>query len=89
MWMENLTNSGHAGLHFLATSRKEEDIESELKRWLPQENLVSVQQDSVNGDIRVYVRERLRNDRGFERWHSKPSVQEEIETELMKKADGM
>ncbi|KAL4923048.1 uncharacterized protein BDV17DRAFT_285724 [Aspergillus undulatus] len=63
-WMENLARSGHAGLHLLATSRKEEDIESEL----------------------IY---RLENDRRFERWHSKPSVRDEIETELMKKANGM
>lgn len=88
-WMENVAKSGPAGLHFLVTSRKEEDIESELKRWLPQENHVSIRKDRVNPDIRVYVHERVRNSREFERWHSQPSVQDEIESELMKKADGM
>lgn len=89
LWMEKLTSSGHAGLHILATSREEEDIESELKRWLPQENIFPVEQDRVNHDIGVYVHERLRNSREFERWQSQPPVQDEIETELMKKAGGM
>ncbi|KAH1416219.1 hypothetical protein KXW31_004599 [Aspergillus fumigatus] len=88
-WMESLTQSGHSGLHLLTTSRKEEDIESELQRWLHQGNVVPIQQDPVNDDIRLYVHERVRNDRGFERWHSEPSVQDEIETELMGKANGM
>lgn len=84
--LEDLTT---AGCSLIATSRKEEDIESELKRWLHQDNMISVQQDAVNDDIRMYVRTRLRNDRGFERWRSRPHVQDEIEGELMEKADGM
>jgi hypothetical protein len=87
--MESLTQSGHSGLHLLTTSRKEEDIESELQRWLHQGNIVPIPQDPVNHDIRLYVKERVRNDRGFERWHSEPSVQDEIETGLMGKANGM
>ncbi|KAE8371840.1 Pfs, NACHT and ankyrin domain protein [Aspergillus bertholletiae] len=89
LWMENLARSGSTRFHLLVTSRKEEDIESELKRWLRQEDLFSIQQDPVNHDIRTYIHKRLQYDRGFERWHSEPSVQDEIETELMKKADGM
>lgn len=88
LWMEKLC-SGRAGLYLLSTSRKEEDIESGLKRWIHQGNFVSIQQDPVNHDIHAYVHERLRNDYGFQRWRSKPSVLDEIETELMKKADGM
>ncbi|KAL5047116.1 nucleoside phosphorylase domain-containing protein [Aspergillus fruticulosus] len=88
-WMEDLARSGHAGLHFLVTSRKEEDIESELKRLLHQGNIISIQQDPVNRDIQLYVHRRLQNDRGFERWRTAPAVQDEIETELMEKANGM
>ncbi|KAL2819101.1 purine and uridine phosphorylase [Aspergillus granulosus] len=89
LWMENLASSGHTGLYLLTTSRKEEDIESGLRCWLHQESFVPIQRDPVNHDIRAYVHERLRNDVGFKRWHSATSVQDEIETELMKKADGM
>jgi c-di-GMP-related signal transduction protein len=66
--IEDLTT---AGCSLLATSRKEEDIESELERWLHQDNIILIQQDAVNDDIRMYVRRRLRNDRGFERWLSR------------------
>jgi hypothetical protein len=88
-WMESLTQSGQSGLHLLVTSRKEEDIELELQRWLHQANVVPILQDPVNYDIRLFVHERVRNDRGFERWHSEPSVQDEIEIGLMGKANGM
>jgi hypothetical protein len=84
--MESLT---HSKLHLLTSSRKEEDIESELQRWLHQANVVPILKDRVNHDIRLYVHERVQNDRGFERWHSEPSVQDEIETGLMGKASGM
>jgi hypothetical protein len=86
-WLENLACSGHAGLHLLATSQKEEDVESEITRWLHHGNIIPFQQDTVNHDIRLYVRRRLRNNPGFKRWHSELSVQDEIETELMEKAD--
>ncbi|THC91604.1 hypothetical protein EYZ11_008926 [Aspergillus tanneri] len=88
-WMENLARSGHTGFHLLATSRKEEDIELEITQWLHHGNIIPIQQDTVNRDIRLYVHRRLRNDRGFERWHPEPSVQDEIEAELMENADGM
>lgn len=89
LWMEDLTNSGNPRLYLLSTSRKEEDIESELRRWMRHGNLVSIQQDHVNHDIRAYVHKRLRHDYGFQRWQSKPTVLDQIETELMKKAAGM
>lgn len=89
LWMEKLSGFRPTKLYLLATSRREEEIESELKRWLWQDNFISIQQDSVNSDIRSYIRKRLREDYKFERWHSNPSVQDEIETELMKKAGGM
>jgi hypothetical protein len=88
-WMEKLSGSGYTKLYLLATSRKEEDIESELRRWLHQGNFISIQQDPVNSDIRAYVRKRLREDHRFERWYSVSSVQDEMETGLMKKAGGM
>ena len=99
MWMKHLLNSEHESVHLLATSRKEEDIESEFRQWLfPEsdfkcrlspENFIPIQQGDVNLDIRAYVHERLRSDHGFERWRSEPSIQEKIENELMDKADGM
>lgn len=84
-WMESLAAQKHNGLRVLLTSRREESIEADLTRWLPPENLMDMDRESVNWDIRTQIRARLKNDRAFERWSSKPAVQEEIETELTKK----
>jgi hypothetical protein len=89
LWMETVARSRHEGLCLLATSRKEDDIESELVRWLDKRDCMSIQRVLVNNDIGVYIRERLQNDHCLQRWHSKPTVQDEIETELIEKADGM
>ena len=99
MCMKHLLNSEYEDVYLLATSRKEEDIESEFRHWLSpesdfkyslsSENFIPIQQGDVNHDIRAYVYERLRSDHGFERWRSEPSIQERIENELMDKADGM
>jgi Cdc6-like AAA superfamily ATPase len=89
LWLESLAISGPAGVQLLLTSRKEEEIESRLQRWLCLQSHIAIENDPVNNDIRAYIHERLRSDREFELWHSQPSVQDEIETELMKKADGM
>ncbi|KAF7134067.1 hypothetical protein CNMCM5793_005696 [Aspergillus hiratsukae] len=89
LWLESVASSGPAGVQLILTSRKEEEIESQLQRWLCPQSHIPIQQDSVNHDIRAYIHERLQCDREFERWRSQPSVQDEIESELMKKADGM
>ncbi|KAK2786337.1 hypothetical protein FQN53_006705 [Emmonsiellopsis sp. PD_33] len=88
-WIETFTSSSPKELRLLLTSRKEQDIESQLMFWLDPESVVPIQQDSVNPDIRAYVRDRLQRDRGFARWNAQPSVRDEIEAELMEKADGM
>ncbi|KAL4982508.1 hypothetical protein BDW68DRAFT_195264 [Aspergillus falconensis] len=99
MCMKHLLNSEYEGIYILATSRKEEDIESEFRHWLSpesdfkrglsSEHFILIQQSDVNHDIRAYVRERLRSDHGFKRWRSEPGIQDKIENELMDKADGM
>ncbi|RAH67963.1 Pfs, NACHT and ankyrin domain protein, partial [Aspergillus aculeatinus CBS 121060] len=89
MWLETLSLSDHEGLHLLATSRKEEEIESGLGHWLECTSIILIQSHSINQDIRTYLHETLQSDRGFDRWHRRPEVLNEIEAELMLKADGM
>ncbi|KAJ5957538.1 hypothetical protein N7501_011817 [Penicillium viridicatum] len=88
-WIEHLMIVEHTGLRLLITSRKEEEIESALTRWMRPHNIFSIQQDPVNRDIGAYVYQQLRNDRGFQRWCSKPDVLDEIETKLNEEAGGM
>jgi Cdc6-like AAA superfamily ATPase len=88
-WMQKLVNIGDQRLYLLLTSRQESDIESGLKSCILEKDFISIQQNAVDGDIREYIRGIIHGDNEFGRWQSKPSVLEEIEVELMKKAGGM
>jgi hypothetical protein len=76
-------------LHFLATSRKEHDIEEAFMYHLTSTQSVCIQSHLVDSDIRSYVRRRIRNDTKFRRWQNKPEVLVMIEESLMDKASGM
>jgi hypothetical protein len=74
-------------LHILVTSREEKDIEEWLEPLIDYK--ICIQSVLVTDDIRAYVRERIHTDQRLKRWRKKPEVQQEIETTLMSKADGM
>lgn len=83
-------------LHILTTSRRLKDIEESLGTSIDDQEEVCIQKEKVciqsaivNDDIRAYVHERLTTDQRLKRWRNQPIVQEEIETTLMEKADGM
>lgn len=76
-------------LHVLVTSRREVDIEESLEALCGKETRICIQSALVNADIRTYVYDRLSEDRRFKRWRNQPKAQQEIETELMEKANGM
>lgn len=73
----------------IVTARDVIDIRSIFRQWARQEDMISIQHDDVDGDIRTYIRSRLRGDAELKRWHSRLDVQEEIEKKLMDKANGM
>ncbi|OKP14623.1 hypothetical protein PENSUB_12571 [Penicillium subrubescens] len=70
-------------------SRPEEDINSEIREWASDDNIIAIESSHIHDDIRSYVHGKVRNDSGFKRWRSRPDVQEEIETRLLDKADGI
>ncbi|CAN9092244.1 unnamed protein product [Alternaria alternata] len=76
-------------LHLLMTSRKERDIESSLEEYIRDEDTVCLQRDVVDKDIRRYVQQRLRVDKGLAKWNKDASVRQEIEAALMRGARGM
>jgi hypothetical protein len=76
-------------LHLLMTSRKERDIESSLEEYIRDEDTVCLQRDVVDKDIRRYVQQRLRVDKGLAKWNKDASVRQEIEAALMGGARGM
>ena len=87
--IEEMAGWGSGKSHVLVTSRREKDIEEVFEPMLNDEQMICCQSALINSDIRVYVRERLRTDPGLKRWRNHPKMQEEIETTLLSKADGM
>lgn len=88
-YIEKAVGRKSAKLNVVMTSRRlrlfEELFDAGLEEW----NRLSIQNEKVDEDIRSYIHEKLRSDRRFKRWQNIPGVQEEIETALMEKSDGM
>jgi Cdc6-like AAA superfamily ATPase len=89
-WTQSLLELGQGNVHLLVTSRPEHDIELVLRNLAErEEDIVPLQSNVVDDDIRSYVHTRVRQGNGLKRWQSQPDVLDEIETQLMKKAKGM
>ena len=88
-WIASL-QSDQRNVHLLVTSRPEHEIEEVLRKLAKsEENIIPIQSDLINNDIRSYVRTRVRGGKLLERWGKTLYVLEEIETRLMEKANGM
>ncbi|KAK1067825.1 hypothetical protein LTR12_007627 [Friedmanniomyces endolithicus] len=88
-WIQQLMASEIGSLKMVVTSRKEYDISLVLEKIVGEEATIPLQQHDVDVDIHAYVHARIRTDSDWERWRSKPQVQDEIEIGLMEKASGM
>jgi hypothetical protein len=73
-------------LHILVTSRREPDIVEALTPLVTSPP-VCIQFEQVDADIRIHVKTQLANDPKLKKWS--PQIKEEIETALVKGADGM
>jgi Cdc6-like AAA superfamily ATPase len=76
-------------LHILVTSRKERDIEKSLESLIDPSKMICLQTEVVDLDIQAYIRQRLSNDKGLEKWRKDDQIREEIEMVLMKGSHGM
>jgi Cdc6-like AAA superfamily ATPase len=76
------------GLHLLVTSRKEQDIQQSLSNLVQDRDMICLQSDLVDLDIRSYVRHRLSIDRDLGKWKDS-DIRGHIETTLIKGAHGM
>jgi hypothetical protein len=88
-WIKDLLSLEQRNVHLLTTSRLEHDIKLGLGEFVYDDNTIPIQSDLITNDIRAYVRKRVREDEGFKRWQDRSDVQDEMETRLMEKADGM
>jgi len=87
-WIWDLRNS-QVNIHFLVTSRPEEDIESAIEEWVSDEYIICLQSNLMGEDIQAYIWARVREHKGLSRWKMSPDIQEEIEAALVEKANGM
>lgn len=88
--MKTLLQPEQGNIHLLVTSRPEHDIKTVLSTVAKSEqDIIPIQSDLVDDDIRRYVHTRVREDDGLKRWRSRQEILEEIETQLMEKANGM
>jgi Cdc6-like AAA superfamily ATPase len=89
-WIRSLQDLKQRNVHLLVTSRPEHDIELVLRK-LAQSNkdILPIQSDLIEDDIRSYVHTRVRTGDGLKRWRSRPDVLDEIQRVLMEKAQGM
>ena len=88
-WIREILNSEQRNVHLLVTSRPEQDIEVGIMEFAHNDDIVPIQSSLITDDISAYVRTRVRDDNGLKRWRTQPKVQNEIETRLIEKADGM
>lgn len=87
-WIQGFQNS-QMNCHILITSRPEQDIESAIKNRAREQDIISIQSALIEDDINSYIHAKVREDGRLKRWESRPDIQEEIETTLRQKADGM
>jgi Cdc6-like AAA superfamily ATPase len=76
-------------LHILTTSRKERDIDDSFRSSLDQSKMINLQNKQVDLDIQSYIHQRLQTDQTLEKWRKDDSILREIETTLIKGANGM
>ena len=87
--IEELISWIDTNLRVLVTSRKEKDMEDSILPLTKDQTRVCIQSALVNADICAYVYDQLQTNRKLQRWQSKPEVQMEIESTLVRKANGM
>ncbi|KAI4941700.1 hypothetical protein J4E91_010574 [Alternaria rosae] len=75
--------------HLLMTSRKERDIEMSLETFVVEDNMICLQREVVDADILRFVQQKLRDDKRLAKWNQNAEVRQEIETALMREAQGM
>ncbi|KAL9120568.1 MAG: hypothetical protein Q9187_002877 [Circinaria calcarea] len=89
VFLESAIKRKANGLNIIITSRRLKEFDDFFHDYLSEQSIVSIQNQKVDDDIRLYIHGRLLHDRRFKRWQKQPRVQEEIENRLMKKSEGM
>lgn len=82
-------NWNSSKLSVMMTSRSLKDFRDFFHRELRIGSVISIQEETVDEDIRLYIHGVLQSDRRFSRWQKNSDAQNEIENHLMEKCGGM
>jgi hypothetical protein len=88
-WIRMIAKLTDRRMHLLVTSRKEPDIDSVLDTDDVMDQVVAVQAEIIDADIRTYIIDTLRTDVAFKRWERQEDVQQMIRDSLFEKSNGM
>jgi hypothetical protein len=88
-WIRMIAKLTDQRMHLLVTSRKEPDIDTVLGHDDVVDQVVAVQSNIIDADIRAYIIDTLRTDVAFKRWEQHENVQQLIQDSLFEKSDGM
>jgi hypothetical protein len=88
-WIRTIANLTDPKIHLLVTSRKEPDIDTVLGFDDVIDQVVAVQAEIIDADIRAYIIDTLRTDVSFKRWERHEDVQQMIRDSLFEKSNGM
>jgi Cdc6-like AAA superfamily ATPase len=90
-WINSVAQDSfvQVNIHLLVTSRPEQDIKGAILRYASDEQMIAIQDDLLEADIRNYVQARVREHEGLSRWRGNKEIQDQIEASLVDKADGM
>jgi hypothetical protein len=84
-FIEDLVQSQQPECHFLATSRRERELEERLQPLITHD--ISIQASCVDADINIYVQDLLKNDVRLRKWPL--NVHNEIKQRIADKSHGM
>jgi ankyrin repeat domain-containing protein 50 len=86
-FLAELSRDASNSTHILITSRREEDIESAIKKTLGKECIVPIQNWQVNDDVRRHLEKCMAEDPRFKTWND--DIKMEVIQDLTKRTDGV
>jgi hypothetical protein len=87
-WMNGLVLD-ITNVQVIATGRPEHDLQQNLVPLLGEKNCLPLNKESVDNDIRSYIKARLEEGQEFKRWANFPHVLEQIRVAVSSKSNGM
>lgn len=87
-WMKELVLD-ITNVQVIATGRPEHDLQHNLVSLLGEKNCLPLNKESVDNDIRSYIKARLEEGQEFRRWANFPHMLEQIRVAVSSKSNGM